>query len=185
VAFDAPLGAKANPGLSPNPTKAPWYFAGIQELLLHFHPLLALFVIPVLVSIALVGIPYLNYPSDTGGVWFASRQGRRAAVVALAVGMVATPIGILADEFVIDFHAWMPDLPPVVTDGILPAASVLAVVGVLYGLLRRRYQTSLNVSVQSIFILLVTALTLLTITGIWFRGEGMALTWPWGAGGHG
>mgnify|MGYP000467629460 CR=1 FL=1 len=39
VIFNAPLGAEANPGLSPNPTKAPWYFAGVQELLFHFHPL--------------------------------------------------------------------------------------------------------------------------------------------------
>ena len=45
--FDAPLQSKANPGLSPNPTKAPWYFMGIQELLLHFHPLFSLFVIPL------------------------------------------------------------------------------------------------------------------------------------------
>ncbi|MES0447577.1 MAG: cytochrome b N-terminal domain-containing protein, partial [Desulfobacterales bacterium] len=46
--FNAPLEGKANPGLSPNPTKAPWYFAGIQEMLMHFHPLFALFIIPAL-----------------------------------------------------------------------------------------------------------------------------------------
>ena len=36
VCFDATLAGKANPGMSPNPTKAPWYFSGIQELLQHF-----------------------------------------------------------------------------------------------------------------------------------------------------
>jgi quinol-cytochrome oxidoreductase complex cytochrome b subunit len=41
VVLNAPLEAKANPGLSPNPTKAPWYFMGFQEMLLHFHPLFA------------------------------------------------------------------------------------------------------------------------------------------------
>ncbi len=35
---DAPLLERANPALSPNPAKAPWYFLGIQELLMHFHP---------------------------------------------------------------------------------------------------------------------------------------------------
>ena len=35
----AALGAPANPGMSPNPVKAPWYFVGFQELQLHFHPL--------------------------------------------------------------------------------------------------------------------------------------------------
>ena len=44
--LDAPLGNPANPGLSPNPTKAPWYFAGLQEMLLHFHPSFAVFVLP-------------------------------------------------------------------------------------------------------------------------------------------
>gem|GEM_PF-1129587 len=48
--FDAPLADKANPGLSPNPTKAPWYFMGLQELLMHFHPLFSVFVIPLLLA---------------------------------------------------------------------------------------------------------------------------------------
>lgn len=43
ILFNALLENKANPGLSPNPTKASWYFMSIQELLLHFHPLFALF----------------------------------------------------------------------------------------------------------------------------------------------
>ena len=46
VFFNAPLLTKANPDFSLNPTKAPWYFAGIQELLMHFHPFIAAFFIP-------------------------------------------------------------------------------------------------------------------------------------------
>ncbi|MFZ4572730.1 MAG: hypothetical protein ACOYM0_16525, partial [Bacteroidales bacterium] len=44
--FNAPLLEKANPSYSMNPTKAPWYFAGVQELLMHFHPFFAAFIIP-------------------------------------------------------------------------------------------------------------------------------------------
>ena len=80
--FNAPLGSKANPGLSPNPTKAPWYFMGIQEMLLHFHPIFALFVIPALMLIALLALPYINYELNTAGVWFASTKGRRMALIA-------------------------------------------------------------------------------------------------------
>ncbi len=47
IFFNAPLAEKANPGLSPNPTKAPWYFMGLQELLLYFHPLFAVLIIPL------------------------------------------------------------------------------------------------------------------------------------------
>ena len=47
VFCNAPLGAEANPGMSPNPAKAPWYFLGFQELLLHFHPVIAVVLIPL------------------------------------------------------------------------------------------------------------------------------------------
>ncbi len=136
--FNAPLGAKANPGLSPNPTKAPWYFAGIQELLLHFHPLFALFIIPAFMLIAMVCIPYLNFQTNTAGVWFASIKGRRLAVAAALVAAIATPIGIVADEFIVDFAVWMPGLSPVVSNGILPAAVVLAGIIVFYWLLKKK-----------------------------------------------
>ena len=178
VFFNAPLEAKANPGLSPNPTKAPWYFAGIQELLLHFHPLFALFIIPVFMLIALAGIPYFNYQRETAGVWFASRRGRRVAIVAALIAMIVTPTGIVADEFVIDFTAWMPGLSPVISSGILPAAFVLAGIILFYWLVKKKYAATNNESIQAIFVLFVVAFIILTITGIWFRGKEMALMWP-------
>jgi quinol-cytochrome oxidoreductase complex cytochrome b subunit len=179
VIFNAPLGAKANPGLSPNPTKAPWYFAGFQELLLHFHPMFALFIIPVFMLLVLVGIPYLNYQTATAGVWFASRRGRRLAAVAALVAAVATPIGIVADEWGIDFAAWMPGLSPVVRGGILPAALVMAPIIAFYWLVKKKYAANNSESIQSVFVLLAAAFIILTITGIWFRGAEMALMWPW------
>ena len=179
VIFNAPLEAKANPGLSPNPTKAPWYFAGIQELLLHFHPLFALFIIPVFMLVALVSIPYLNYQTDTAGVWFASHSGRRMAVVAALTAIIITPIGIIADEFVIDFAAWMPGLSSVVRNGILPAAFVLVGIIMFFWLVKKKYAATNNESFQSVFVLLVVAFIILSITGIWFRGKGMMLIWPW------
>jgi quinol-cytochrome oxidoreductase complex cytochrome b subunit len=178
VIFNAPLEAKANPGLSPNPTKAPWYFAGFQELLLHFHPLFALFIIPALMLVALVGIPYFSYQTETAGVWFASRRGRRMAVLAALVAIIVTPIGIVADEFVIDFAAWSPGLSPVVSNGILPAAFVLVGIIVFYWLVKKKYAAPNNECIQSVFVLLVVAFIILTIVGIWFRGQEMALTWP-------
>jgi hypothetical protein len=178
VLFNAPFEAKANPGLSPNPTKAPWYFAGFQELLLHFHPLFALFIIPVFMLIVLVSIPYLNYQTDTAGVWFASHRGRRMSAVAALTAVIITPIGIIADEFVIDFAAWIPGLSSVVSNGILPAVFVLAGIMMFYWLVKKRYAATNNESIQSVFVLLVVAFIILTITGIWFRGKGMALIWP-------
>ncbi|MGD9199394.1 MAG: cytochrome b N-terminal domain-containing protein, partial [Desulfobacterales bacterium] len=178
IVFNAPLEAKANPGLSPNPTKAPWYFAGIQELLLHFHPLFALFIIPAFMLIALVSIPYLNYQTDTAGVWFASHRGRRMTAVAALTAAIIAPIGIIADEFLIDFAAWMPGLSLVVSNGILPALFVLAGIITFYWLMKKKYEATNNESIQAVFVLVVVAFIILTIVGIWFRGERMALMWP-------
>jgi quinol-cytochrome oxidoreductase complex cytochrome b subunit len=177
--FNASLGIKANPGLSPNPTKAPWYFAGIQELLLHFHPLFALFIIPTLMMIALISIPYVNYQAITAGVWFASRKGRSMAAVAVLVAVIVTPIGIVADEFITELETWLPGMPPVVLNGILPAAIVLAGIVVFYWLVKKKFAATNNESIQSVFTLFVVAFIILTIAGIWFRGKGMALMWPW------
>lgn len=178
VLFNAPLEAKANPGLSPNPTKAPWYFAGLQELLLHFHPLFAVLIIPVVTVTALFFLPYIRYDADTAGVWFASLRGRQTAIAAVVIGLIATPPAIIADEFVIDFAAWIPGAPAVISNGLLPAALALAGIIGFYGLIKRYYAANNNEAIQSIFVLLLIAFIILTITCIRFRGSGMALTWP-------
>ncbi|MBE9543655.1 MAG: cytochrome b N-terminal domain-containing protein, partial [Proteobacteria bacterium] len=178
VTFNAPLEAKANPGLSPNPTKAPWYFAGIQELLLHFHPLVAVVVIPVIILAALFFLPYLRYDTDTAGVWFCSDRGRQMSMVAVVVALIATPLGILADEYIIDFAAWLPSVPAVISNGLIPAAMALASIIGFYWLMKQKYAATSNEAIQSVFILLLVAFIILTITCIWFRGRGMALMWP-------
>jgi quinol-cytochrome oxidoreductase complex cytochrome b subunit len=178
VFFNAPLEAKANPGLSPNPTKAPWYFAGLQELLLHFHPLFAVLVIPAVTVTGLFFLPYIRYDVDTAGVWFASLRGRRTAITAVVVGLIITPPAIIADEFFIDFAAWVPGVPPVISNGLLPAALVLAGIIGFYGLIKRYYAATNNEAIQAVFVLLLSAFIILTITCIWFRGKGMALMWP-------
>jgi hypothetical protein len=128
--------------------------------------------------IALVSIPYFSYQTETAGVWFASRRGRRLAVLAAVTAIGVTPIAIILDEFVIDFEAWIPGLSAVVHSGILPAAFVLAGIIVFYWLVKKKYAATNNESIQSVFVLLASAFIILTITGIWFRGAGMALMWP-------
>jgi len=179
VMANAPLEAEANPGLSPNPTKAPWYFAGLQELLLHFHPLFAVLVIPVIVVGLLFLLPYLGYEADTAGVWFASHRGRKTAVIAAAVALILTPPWIIADEFGIDLAAWMPAIPPVISNGLLPAAIIFTGIIGFYWWTKKKYGATNNEAVQAVFVLLLTAFVILTITCIWFRGAEMKLVWPW------
>jgi len=181
VVYDAPLGAKANPGLSPNPTKAPWYFAGFQELLLHIHPLFAFVVVPLIIAGVLILLPYIPYDENTAGVWFASHRGRRMAIVAAILAFVLTPLFILADDLFFDFAAWLPGIPPFVNSGLLPVAIILTALGGFYGLMKKKYNATKNETIQAVFVLLLFAFIVLTITTVWFRGEGMALTWPWNA----
>ncbi len=98
--------------------------------------------------------------------------------VSALTAVIITPIGIVADEFVIDFAAWIPGLSSVVSNGIFPLAIVLAGIIVFYWLVKKKYAATNNESIQSVFVLLVVAFIILTITGIWFRGKGMTLIWP-------
>jgi len=177
--FDAPLGSKANPGLSPNPTKAPWYFMGIQEMLLHFHPLFALFVIPALMLMGLLALPYIDYELNTAGVWFASTRGRGMALIAGLAALIGTPLAVLAEEYLIDVTARMPAIPTWITNGLVPLVVLLVAMAAFYVLMKRKYGAANTEAVQMLFVLLLVAFLILTATGIWFRGTGMKLVWPW------
>jgi quinol-cytochrome oxidoreductase complex cytochrome b subunit len=179
VLFAAPLGAPANPGMSPNPAKAPWYFLGFQELLLHFHPIFAVFVIPLLVAFSLASVAYVRYDSELAGNWFLSARGKRMAGVAAVTALVVTPAWLLLDELVIDLGTWLPAVSPVISDGLLPFVVLLALFAVFYVSMKKRFNASNNEAILSLFVLLFVAFAVLTATGIWFRGEGMTLVWPW------
>ena len=60
MALQAPLEAPANPSSSPNPSKAPWYFLGLQEMLVYFDPWLAGVVFPGLIIVGLMAVPYID-----------------------------------------------------------------------------------------------------------------------------
>src|SRR3974390_1164938 len=67
--WDAPLEQLANPLLTPNPAKTPWYFLGLQELLHFFPPFVAGILIPTLVVIALIVIPYFRVNVEGQPLW--------------------------------------------------------------------------------------------------------------------
>ena len=177
--FGAPLGAAANAGMSPNPAKAPWYFMGFQELLLHFHPFVAVVVMPMATAVALLAIPYYPYEHDTSGVWFGSHTGRRLAVGAGAAALAITPLLVVLDEYAIDLPAWLPWLPAWASNGLVPLLLLGAIVWGGTRWMRQRYDATNNELAQTVFVLLAGGFVVLTAIGEWFRGPGMALVWPW------
>src|SRR6201981_1698858 len=85
--WDAPLEQLANPLLTPNPAKAPWYFLGLQEFLTFFPALAAGILIPTLVVIALVVIPYFSVNIEGEAIW-ARRASQNLRVVLVTVRLL-------------------------------------------------------------------------------------------------
>lgn len=75
IIFKAPLEEPANPTWAPNPAKAPWYFLGLQEMLVYFDPWMAGVVLPGLIVVGLIAIPYIDVnPKGNGYYTFKERK---------------------------------------------------------------------------------------------------------------
>jgi hypothetical protein len=75
ITIDAPLEEAANPTRTPNPSKAPWYFLGLQEMLVYFDPWNAGVVLPSLIIVGLMVIPFIDInPKGNGYYCFKDRK---------------------------------------------------------------------------------------------------------------
>jgi quinol-cytochrome oxidoreductase complex cytochrome b subunit len=175
--FDAPLGPPANPGLSPNPTKAPWYFAGVQELLVHFHPTLALAIVLTVVLGAFFFLPFFGGDAASAGVWFASNIGRRTAAAAAITAALVTPIAVILDEHVVDVAGRLDGWPPAISSGLIPTALFAGALAGVYIVIQRAFRAQRREAVQALVVFLVVMFVMLTVICALFRGEDMALRW--------
>ena len=80
----APLEEPANPTISPNPSKAPWYFLGLQEMLVYYDPWIAGVLLPTLIILGLCCIPYLDRDTKSSG--FYSFKQRRFGITLFLFG---------------------------------------------------------------------------------------------------
>ena len=86
IAFNAPLEQQANPAVTPNPAKAPWYFDGLQELLVYFDPWIAGVALPGIIVFGLAAIPYLDVNREGIGEYAPAK--RKFAVTVFTMGML-------------------------------------------------------------------------------------------------
>jgi len=161
--WDAPLEQLANPLVTPNPAKAPWYFLGLQELLHYFPPLVAGIIIPTLVVVGLIVIPYFHVNVRGEPLW----SGRRAEKLLLFLGVFGVLVLLLAL-----FEAWTVLIPTIVV-ALLMFLSYFAKPGKDSEFWRTR---PISWWVMTWFIAVAL---ILTVVGTFFRGPGWSWVWPW------
>jgi menaquinol-cytochrome c reductase cytochrome b/c subunit len=163
--WDAPLEQLANPLLTPNPAKAPWYFLGLQELLHYFPPIVAGIIIPTLVVVALIVIPYFDVNIKRERLWDAAHRLR----LKVFVGSLALLAVVLAF-----YSAWTVVIPT--------AGFVLLNLAIAFrtrsGLKTVEYLRMRPLS-WWIMTWFVVVSTTLTVVGTFFRGPGWSWIWPW------
>jgi menaquinol-cytochrome c reductase cytochrome b/c subunit len=162
--WDAPLEQLANPLLTPNPAKAPWYFLGLQELLHFFPPFVAGILIPTLVVIALVVIPYFNVNVEGEAIW--SRPAQNLRIVLITVFLLLVFLAV--------FHAWTIFAPTAIVVALL-LFSYTARAGEK-GFLQALARKPVSWWVMTWFIAVALCLT---AVGTFFRGPGWSWVWPW------
>jgi len=173
----APLEALADPSHPTNPAKAAWYFLGLQELLLHMHPLAAL-LLPGIILGAFVALPYLDKQEDNIGRYFRSAVGKQIALLAALYAIGLIPLLVLLDEYWLDLPALLPGLPTLISNGLIPLALTLGGLTGLYLLFRTTNKANKSEALVGLFVFVMVSLLLLTLIGIFFRGPNMALVLP-------
>jgi quinol-cytochrome oxidoreductase complex cytochrome b subunit len=173
---DAPLEELANPDLTTNPAKAPWYFMALQELLLHMHPILAGSLGPGLVIVFLIALPYLdNDPADSGR-WFASPRGRKIVILTALYTSIVQGALIVFDEFM--GLRGLGAASPAILQIIGPILFGVLLLGLPLLLLWRLKPNRREVTLL-IFTVIIVSAVVLTVSGFLFRGPGMHLYPPW------
>jgi quinol-cytochrome oxidoreductase complex cytochrome b subunit len=168
MVLDAPLLSIADPSVTPDPSKAPWYFVGLQELLHYYPPVVSGVAVPAAVVLALVVMPYLRPELAHRPVWSEPASGRQVAGLAAGIAALLVGMAITANHV-----PWVLLLP----GAIVGVASIVAGIsrrpGPALGWLARRS------AVDWIAVWVAVEAVLLTVVGALFRGPGWSWVWPW------
>jgi hypothetical protein len=164
--FNAPLEGLADASHTPNPAKAPWYFLGLQELLHYFPPVVAGVLVPTLVVLALIVIPYFNINIEAEGLFTKDRANR------LRIFWV---VGIAFCIFLAAFDVIVALVPTIITL-LLMALAAYTPPNATSDIRRALLAKPLSFWIMSWFLF---ELVVLTTVGTLFRGPGWAWVWPW------
>ena len=114
ITLNAPLEEPANPTLTMNPAKAPWYFLGLQEMLVYFDPWMAGVVFPSLIIIGLMVIPYID-ANPLGNGYYTYKQ-RKFSILTFIFGFIVLWVSMIVIGTMIRGPGWMWFWPGVTWD---------------------------------------------------------------------
>jgi len=173
--LDAPLNVLANPEVPENPAKAPWYFLGLQELV-SYSAFSGGLLIPTIVVIGLLLIPFLDREQADTGVWFSGAAGRR---VAWRSAVFATVFVIGGLAFSVNYgwlRDWYPHIPQLVITFVNPGT--LYVLGIAcWSLYVTKRTDSTRLGAIAVFTCFLVAFAILTWFATFYRGPNWGFYW--------
>ena len=177
IFVQAPLEEAANPEVTPNPAKAPWYFLGLQELV-GYSALIGGAVIPFIVLLGLALIPYIDKEQNRIGSWFTDRSGKKWGLTGSLWGLIWT-VGCLAMGILIPTRELFPNIESQIFFDLVNPATLLLISFVLLYLLTLKITSSKRTASIATFCAFIIAFVLLTWTGTVLRGPNWDFFWPW------
>jgi len=164
--FNAPLEGIADPSHTPNPAKAPWYFLGLQEMLHYFPPVVAGVLVPGLVVMALIVIPYFNINVEAEGLFLKDRKRRVLIFYVTAVALCV---------FLVAFDVLVALVPTLIVAGFMMVAAQS------FPQSPSAFRRGLAAKPLSFWVMtwFLFELTVLTAVGTFFRGPGWSWVLPW------
>jgi len=189
VLVNAPLLERANPNQTPNPSKAPWYFLNLQELLLHMHPALAGVIVPSAALALIAIIPYFDRDNRGVGKWFGTPKALAITWFMTWYTTVWLFALVIFDEFVgvkpmlnkleqstgIPLFTW-PSVVNVYTPVLITCIPIFMMVWILKKFYKPDNARDWMIALFTGFFI---SYIVLTIVGTFMRGQGMHLMWPW------
>ncbi len=187
VLFNGPLLERANPNQTPNPSKAPWYFLNLQELLLHMDAGVAGVIIPTFALAGIAAIPYFDRSPLGVGILGTSSKGRQIIAFTTVFTTVTLTGMILLDEAVgrgnqFGLGSYAKEhfgAPEWVGSIVISLVIVMSGIAVLVVMVQRIFRPTTRELIIALFTGFFVTYIVLSIFGTSFRGTGQSLTVPW------
>ncbi len=173
--FDAPLKEIANPAVPENPAKAPWYFLGLQELV-GYSAFTGGVLVPLLVLVGLMLIPYIDREKGHVGLWFTGKEGKKVVAQSAVFGFIVTAGLICLTVNYGWLRNWFPKIDQLAIIAINPGTIIVAAV-IGWSIWVSRVTKSKRMGAIALFTYFLVGFAVLTYVATFLRGPNWSFFW--------